>query len=94
MRAKLTQKTVDQTVVAKGKNSQRLFDGGGLYLDVRRSENKTWEYRYTKSNCKGTFLGLGTYPEISLESARKRRWSLVRCGAKLPTQQRRYVFKD
>ncbi|MGL6312707.1 Arm DNA-binding domain-containing protein [Vibrio sp. WXL103] len=59
MRAKLTKRDVEQAVVSPGKNSQRLADGGGLYLHVRRSGSKTWEFRYTKANGKDTFLGLG-----------------------------------
>ncbi len=49
-----------------------LFDGGGLYLLVTPSGGKLWrfKYRFDKQEKK---LALGSYPEISLLDARKRR---------------------
>lgn len=44
-------------------------DGGGLYLQVRESGSKDWHYRY-EVNGKGRKKGLGSYPTISLQSAR------------------------
>jgi len=48
------------------------FDGGGLYLLVTPTGGKLWrlKYRFNKQERK---LALGTYPEISLQDARKRR---------------------
>lgn len=49
-----------------------FFDGGGLYLLVTPTGGKLWrlKYRFNKQERK---LALGTYPEISLQDARKRR---------------------
>ncbi|KAF0158828.1 MAG: DNA integration/recombination/inversion protein [Syntrophaceae bacterium] len=49
-----------------------LFDGGGLYLLVTSTGGKLWrfKYRFDKQEKK---LALGSYPEISLLDARKRR---------------------
>jgi len=44
-------------------------DGGGLYLRNRSSGTKTWLYRYTRNN-QQTWIGLGSYPDISLADAR------------------------
>lgn len=48
----------------------RLSDGGNLYLYVRTA-GKTWEFRYIRpSTSKPTYLGLGSYPDVSLAEAR------------------------
>ena len=49
-----------------------LFDGSGLYLLVTPTGGKLWrfKYRFDKQEKK---LALGSYPEISLLDARKRR---------------------
>ena len=50
----------------------RLFDGGGLYLNVTPSGGKWWRFKYRfkrKEKC----LSLGTYPLTSLEDARRSR---------------------
>ena len=50
-------------------------DGGGLLLRVRTSTNgvtsKAWTYRYSL-NGKQTWLGLGSYPDVSLAQAREK----------------------
>lgn len=50
----------------------RLFDGGGLYLEVAPSGGKLWRLKYRFSE-KEKRLSFGTYPAVSLASARKRR---------------------
>lgn len=45
-------------------------DGQGLYLQVSKSLSKSWVYRYEKYT-KERRHGLGSYPTISLEAARK-----------------------
>lgn len=50
----------------------RLFDGGGLYLQITPSGGKWWRFKYRfrrKEKC----LPLGTYPLTSLEDARRSR---------------------
>jgi integrase len=58
---------------AKSKESEyKLFDGGGLFLLVTPSGGKLWhfKYRFDKKEKKLTF---GTYPEVNLLDARRRR---------------------
>ena len=58
---------------AKSKDkSITLFDGGGLFLMVTPSGGKLWRFKY-RFNRKEKKLAFGTYPEISLLDARKRR---------------------
>jgi integrase len=50
----------------------RLFDGGGLYLEISPSGGKLWRLKY-RFGGKEKKLGFGVYPEISLAVARERR---------------------
>ena len=50
----------------------RLRDGGGLFLHVRPTGGKYWQYRYTRPDGKEGLLQIGPYPRISLEEARRR----------------------
>lgn len=69
--AKLTAKEV---LNAKPKDkAYRLGDGGNLYLYVRKSGAKAWEFRYIKpATGKPTFTGIGSYPDVSLAEARQK----------------------
>ncbi len=61
--------------VQKAKSKEKsfaLFDGGGLFLLVTPSGGKLWRFKY-RYNGKPKLLALGTYPEISLLDARKKR---------------------
>ena len=49
-----------------------VFDGGGLYLLVTPSGGKLWRFKYRFAG-KAKLLAFGSYPEISLADARKRR---------------------
>lgn len=51
---------------------QRLFDGGGLYLEVTPAGGKLWRQKYRFAG-KEKRLAHGTYPEVSLSDARERR---------------------
>jgi len=51
---------------------QRLFDGGGLYLEVAPSGGKWWRFKYRFAG-KEKRLSLGVYPEITLKAARSKR---------------------
>lgn len=55
-----------------GEKSRRLFDGGGLYLEVSPSGGKWWRLKYRFSG-KEKRLSLGVYPDVSLKEARDRR---------------------
>ncbi|WP_016832092.1 tyrosine-type recombinase/integrase [Herbaspirillum lusitanum] len=50
----------------------KLSDGGGLYLLVAPTGGKGWRLKYLFQG-KEKLLSLGTYPEIGLQEARKRR---------------------
>lgn len=61
--------------VQKAKSNDKpvtLFDGSGLFLLVTPSGGKLWRFKY-RYNGKPKLLALGSYPEISLLDARKRR---------------------
>jgi hypothetical protein len=49
-----------------------MFDGGGLYLEVRPAGGKWWRFKY-RFGGKEKLLALGTYPDVSLKQARDRR---------------------
>lgn len=51
----------------------RLRDGGGLYLQVRPTGGKYWQYRYARADGKDGLVQLGPYPKFTLEEARKLR---------------------
>lgn len=52
--------------------AQRLFDGGGLYLEVAPAGGKWWRFKY-RFGGKEKRLSLGVYPDVSLKEARERR---------------------
>ncbi|WP_075257042.1 tyrosine-type recombinase/integrase [Herbaspirillum camelliae] len=52
--------------------SYKLADGGGLYLLVTPTGSKGWRLKYLFLG-KEKLISLGTYPEVSLQEARKRR---------------------
>lgn len=58
---------------AKPKNkAYKLFDGGGLYLEVMPNGSKLWRLKYRYNN-KEKRLSIGHYPLISLLDARHER---------------------
>ncbi|MBY0545025.1 MAG: integrase arm-type DNA-binding domain-containing protein [Gammaproteobacteria bacterium] len=52
--------------------STKLFDGGGLYLEISPAGGKWWRLKY-RIEGKEKRLSLGVYPEVSLKDARDRR---------------------
>lgn len=55
-----------------GPKPQRLFDGGGLYLEVTPSGGKWWRLKY-RIGGKEKLLSMGTYPDTGIKEARQRR---------------------
>lgn len=55
-----------------GIKALKLFDGGGLYLEVAPSGGKWWRLKY-RFEGKEKRISLGVYPTVSLKEARERR---------------------
>lgn len=55
-----------------GEKPIRMFDGGGLYLEVAPTGGKLWRLKY-RFGGKEKLLALGKYPDVSLKDARERR---------------------
>lgn len=55
-----------------GPKPYRLFDGGGLYLEVAPSGGKWWRLKY-RFDGKEKRLSFGVYPDVSLKDAREQR---------------------
>ena len=67
--------TLTDVTIRKAKpadKTQRLFDGGGLYLEVSPAGGKWWRLKYRFAG-KEKRLSLGTYPDTSLADARDKR---------------------
>ena len=67
---KLTAVKVNQ--VKPGEKAQKLADGNGMYLLVDSKGGKYWRLDYRFAEKRKT-LALGTFPEVTLEEARKAR---------------------
>ena len=52
--------------------TQKLFDGGGLYLEVAPAGGKWWRLKYRIAG-KEKRISLGVYPAVGLKEARRRR---------------------
>ena len=50
----------------------RMFDAGGLYLEIAPSGGKWWRLKY-RADGKEKRISLGTYPDVSLKDAREKR---------------------
>ena len=75
--------------IASGK-PKKLGDGGGLHLETRPTGSAWWRFRYVFDGREG-MLSLGTYPQVPLKEARRRRdeaRQLVAAGIN-PSQQRK-----
>ena len=70
----LADKTIRATLKAavEAGKPRKISDGGGLVLDARPTGAGWWRLRYWRDGKEG-LLSLGTYPEVSLKDARRRR---------------------
>ena len=50
----------------------KLFDGGGMYLEISPSGGKWWRLKY-RIDGKEKRISLGVYPDVPLKAARERR---------------------
>ncbi len=53
-----------------GKKLYKMYDKGGLYVEVTATGSKRWRFKYT-FNGKEKRISLGIYPEVSIKSARE-----------------------
>ena len=61
------------TVAAiKAAKPGKLYDAGGLFLDVRDNGARYWRMKYRHGG-KERLLAFGVYPEVTLAEARQRR---------------------
>lgn len=51
----------------------RLFDGGGLYVEVTPKGSRIWRMKFRQANGSENVLTFGPYPEITLQNAREKR---------------------
>ncbi len=51
----------------------KLFDGGGMYLEVAPSGSRIWRLKFRQAGGKENRLTFGPYPEITLQEAREKR---------------------
>lgn len=66
-----------------GEKDQTINDGQGLYLLIKPHGGKWWRFRYRYAG-KPKLLSLGTYPEVGLADARKRREDARKLLAQIP----------
>lgn len=52
-------------------DGSKLWDGGGLYLELHKNGRKYWRYKY-RIHGKERLLSIGVYPEVPLVEARQR----------------------
>jgi len=67
--------TLTDVAIRKAKpadKTQRLFDGGGMYLELSPAGGKWWRLKY-RFGGKEKRLSLGTYPDTGLADAREKR---------------------
>jgi integrase len=67
--------SLSDTAIRKAKPAekvQRLFDGGGMYLEISPAGGKWWRLKY-RFGGKEKRLSLGTYPDTGLADAREKR---------------------
>lgn len=79
-RSEIKRRPLSDTVIANLEaelKEYREIDGNGLYIRVKPDGNKSWQLRYKKPNGKWSWLGLGGYPEISGQLARKKAKELL-----------------
>ena len=79
-RSEIKRRPLSDTVIANleaDAKEYRELDGNSLYIRVKPDGNKSWQLRYKKPDGKWSWLGLGGYPEISGQLARKKAKELL-----------------
>lgn len=70
----LTEKLIQRAAPAPGKRFRKIADGAGLHLLVRTDGaalRRVWRFEY-RLNGKESTLGFGTYPDVTIDEARRR----------------------
>ena len=68
------QDTQCRSVTPPTKGVVKLFDGGGLFLQIDHKGRKYWRMQYYRpSDKKKDILAIGVYPQVSLKAARIKR---------------------
>ena len=65
-----TSQRLNDLAVRRAQGGALIPDGGGLYLQVRATGSKSWLFRYKRQG-KQHWMGLGAYPAVSLQKARR-----------------------
>lgn len=66
--------TATQVQNAKPRASMyKMFDGGGLFLQINPTGGKYWKMKYRKDSGKEGLLTFGSHPAVTLEQARRMR---------------------
>lgn len=79
-RTEIKRRPLSDTVLANleaEEKEYRELDGNGLYFRVKPDGNKSWQLRYKKPDGKWSWLGVGGYPEVSGQLARKKTQELI-----------------
>ena len=79
-RTEIKRRPLSDTVLANLEpeaKEYRELDGEGLYFRVKPDGKKAWLFRYKKADGKWSWLGIGTYPELSGKGARKKASEIV-----------------
>ena len=79
-RTEIKRRPLSDTVLANlepESKEYRELDGDGLYFRVKPDGKKAWLFRYKKADGKWSWLGIGTYPELSGKGARKKASEIV-----------------
>ena len=71
----------------------KLFDGGGLYVEVTPNGSKLWRLKYRQPNGKENKLHFGTYPEVTLSAPASDATPPVSCSQTESIQARRETTK-
>jgi hypothetical protein len=67
----LTNRLTDAAIrrAKHGEKSVKLFDGGGLYLELHPKGSRYWRMKYRHAGAERR-LAFGVYPEVTLAEAR------------------------
>ena len=80
-RTEIKRRLLSDTVLANlepESKEYRELDGDGWYFRVKPDGKKAWLFRYKKADGKWSWLGIGTYPDLSGAGARKKAREIIK----------------